>query len=73
MASLQSEVDALKATVADGAKEPSVVTHLRTLDAKSVTVDLLLKTGVGKVVRRLRKHPRDPRVNIKKNKKLNLK
>ena len=56
LASLQNEVDALKATVADGAKEQSVVTHLRTLGAKSVTVDLLLKTGVGKVVRRLRKH-----------------
>ena len=55
-ASLQAEVDALKSTIAAGAAEQPVVVHLRALHAKSLTVDLLSATGVGKVVASLRKH-----------------
>ena len=54
--SLQSEVDSLKATVAAGAAEQPLIIHLRALHAKSLTVDLLSATGVGKVVAQLRKH-----------------
>ena len=55
-ASLQAEVDSLKATVAAGAAEQPLIIHLRALHAKSLTVDLLSATGVGKVVAQLRKH-----------------
>ena len=54
--SLQSEVDALKSTIAAGAAVQPLIIHLRALHAKSLTVDLLSATGVGKVVAQLRKH-----------------
>ena len=53
---LETEVGALKATIAAGSTEQPVVMHLRALHAKSLTVDLLSETGVGKVVAQLRKH-----------------
>ena len=39
-----------------GAAEQPLIIHLRALHAKSLTVDLLSATGVGKVVASLRKH-----------------
>ena len=54
--SLQSEVDALKSTIARARPSSPSLFICEALHAKSLTVDLLSATGVGKVVAQLRKH-----------------
>ena len=54
-ADLADETARLKAAVAAD-DEATIVRHLRNLHAKSLSTDLLSKTGIGKVVGGLRKH-----------------
>ena len=54
-ADLIDETARLRAAVAAD-DEATIVRHLRNLHAKSLSTDLLSKTGIGKVVGGLRKH-----------------